>query len=101
MFEEQRKREVAAATGQQQQHTAASREPPPSYNTDGGLRAMLSQSATQGSSQQPGNLRKDFFDCYYRGIEGEKLDYSWLAFPSNDTKDNCCTHVGSSSLHVA
>lgn len=55
MFEEQRKREVAAATGQQQQHTAASREPPPSYNTDGGLRAMLSQSATQGSSRQPGD----------------------------------------------
>ena len=69
MFEEQRKREVAAATGQQQQHTAASREPAPSYNTDGGLRAMLSHSAAQGSSRQPGNLLKDFFVRYYMGRE--------------------------------
>ena len=63
MFEEQRKREVAAATEQQQQHTAASGEPTPSYNADGGLRAMLSQTAMQGSSRQPGSLPKDFFDC--------------------------------------
>ena len=33
------------------------------------------------------NFRKDFWDCYWR-------------VPSNDPKNNCGTHVGSSSLLV-
>ena len=52
MFEEQRRREAAVA-GQQQQATV-SHGSPSSYNTGGGLRAMLSESAQEGTSRQTG-----------------------------------------------
>ena len=35
------------------------------------------------------NFRKDFWDFYY-----------WLVRPSNDPRNHCATHFGSSSLHL-
>ena len=54
MFEEQRRREAAVAGQQQQQQATVSHGSPPSYNAGGGLRAMLSESAQEGTSRQTG-----------------------------------------------
>ena len=53
MFEAQRRDAIVAGT-QQQQPTTSHRSP--SYNTGPGLRAMLSESAQEGTSRQTGNI---------------------------------------------
>ena len=54
MFEAQRRDAIVAGTPQQQQPTTSHRSP--SYNTGPGLRAMLSESAQEGTSRQTGNI---------------------------------------------
>jgi len=52
--EEQRKRDETSAGQQQQQQQAAVSRGSPSYNTSGGLHAMLSEAAQEGTSRQSG-----------------------------------------------
>ena len=54
MFEAQRRRE-AVVTVQQQQAGSSHRSP--SYSTGGGLHAMLSETAQEGTSRQTGNMQ--------------------------------------------
>lgn len=53
MFEAQRRDAIVAGTPQQQPTTS---HRSPSYNTGPGLRAMLSESAQEGTSRQTGNI---------------------------------------------
>lgn len=53
MFEAQRRDAIVAGTQQQQPTTSHGS---PSYNTGPGLRAMLSESAQEGTSRQTGNI---------------------------------------------